>query len=231
MINSQKEKEYTEIQKQLIKEICLENRLEEKDIKLAAGIDLAYWKQGDTDYAVCCIVIIDYNTHELIETKYLKGEINVPYIPGFLSFRELPLIMETYRLIENEPDIIIFDGNGYLHFNHMGIATHASFYLKKPTIGVAKSYLKIEETDFTMPDDFDGAWTDIVIHGETYGRVLRTHKGVKPIFVSCGNWIDLDTSVKVVLNFINRESRQPIPIRLADMETRKMRELLQKEGK
>ena len=120
----------------------------------------------------------------------------------------------------------MFDGNGYLHYSHMGIATHASFYLEKPTIGIAKSYLKIKNTEFVMPENSAGSYTDIVIKGEVYGRVLRTRKDVKPVFVSCGNWIELDTAVNISMNFINGESRLPVPVRLADLETHIMREKL-----
>jgi deoxyribonuclease V len=109
--------------------------------------------------------------------------IDVPYIPGYLSFRLLPLIINTYKLLNHNTDLIIFDGNGYLHYRNMGIATHASFYLKKPTIGVGKSYLKIENTNYIMPKDEDGAYTDIIIKEKVYGRVLRTHTRVKPIFI------------------------------------------------
>ena len=103
--------------------------------------------------------------------------------------------------------------------NNMGIATHASFFLNKPTIGVAKSYLKVNGVDFNMPEDEEGSYTDIVINREVYGRVLRTRKTVKPIFISCGNYIDLESSTEIVLNLINNESRLPIPTRLADLET------------
>ncbi|WP_330680836.1 endonuclease V [Vallitalea longa] len=115
--------------------------------------------------------------------------------------------------------MFIFDGNGYLHFNHIGIATHASFFLCKPTIGVAKSYLRVNSVDFDMPKNKKGSYTDIVINKEVYGRVLRTREGVKPIFISCGNYIDLETCTEIVLNLINNISRIPIPTRLADLET------------
>lgn len=94
------------------------------------------------------------------------GEIKVPYIPGFLAFRELPLVIEALKKLVVEPDIFIFDGNGYLHFNHMGIATHAAFFLDKPTIGVAKSYLRVNGVDFDMPDNEKGSYTDIIINEE-----------------------------------------------------------------
>lgn len=178
------------------------------------------------DYAVCSIVTMDYKLREVIEVKSLSDIITVPYIPGYLSFRELPLIIKTFKLLENNTDLILFDGNGYLHYRNMGIATHASFYLKKPTIGVAKSYLKINNTDFIMPKDEVGIFTDIVINNEVYGRAVRTHKGVKPIFVSCGNWISLDTATNIVLSLIDKNSRQPLPTRLVDIETRKQRKIL-----
>lgn len=189
-------------------------------------MDLAYWENDNKQYGTCCIVVIDYNTKEVVEKVNSVGEIKVPYIPGFLAFREMPLVIEASIKLVVEPDIFIFDSNGYLNQRHMGIATHASFFLNRPTIGVAKSYLKIKETDFEMPEDEEGSYTDIVINKEIYGRVLRTRKTVKPIFISCGNYIDLDSSTEIVLNLINNESRLPIPTRLSDLETHiKRREL------
>lgn len=194
------------------------------EISMIAGVDLAYWKNGDDEYAVCCIVIIDADTHKIIENKHFSGKIEVPYVPGFLAFRELPLVLETVKLLENQPDIYIFDGNGYLHPRHMGIASHASFYLNKPTFGIAKTYFRVDKkTDFVMPDNDAGSFTDIIINDEVYGRALRTHTGVKPIFVSIGNNISLDTACKIALDLTDKESHIPIPTRLADLETHIMR--------
>ncbi|MGJ3193095.1 endonuclease V [Peribacillus frigoritolerans] len=218
--------QFTNIQIELLSDVTLENSFDISEIQTIAGVDLAYWDVNKTTYGTCCIVMIDYNTKEVVEKVYSYGEINVPYISGFLAFRELPLVLEAAKKLSNEPDLYMFDGNGYLHYRHMGIATHASMYLKKPTIGVAKSYLKIENVDFTMPENEVGSYTDILIHGNVYGRTLRTSYHVKPIFVSCGNWIDLETSTEIVMNCINQESRLPIPIRLADIETHKVRKQL-----
>ena len=220
------EEEFFKIQNNLGKNIILNNNFDIKDIKTCAGIDLAYWMKGEEEYATCCIIVIDYNTKKVIEKTYSYGKINEPYIPGCLAFRELPLIIKAVEKLEIEPDIFIFDGNGYLHFNHMGIATHASFFLNKPTIGVAKSYLKIKETNFKMPKDEIGSYNDIAINNEVYGRVLRSRINVKPIFISCGNYIDLDTSTRIIMNLLNKESRIPIPVRLADLETHIVREKL-----
>ncbi|ANY67393.1 endonuclease V [Paenibacillus sp. BIHB 4019] len=215
---------YNAIQQDLVQQIKLENHFKIEDIKLIAGVDLAYWEEAGKTIAVCCICVVDFLTKEVVEIQSLKAEVKVPYIPGYLSFRELPLIIETFKLLTSDPDMIMFDGNGYLHPRNMGIATHASFHLNKPTIGMAKTYLKIDSVDFDMPANEAGAFTNIVINNIVYGRALRTHKDVKPIFISCGNWIDIDTATAVTLALINKESRLPIPVRLADLETKKKRE-------
>ena len=214
-----KETEFIQIQNELKKKIELNNIFDKNNIKLIAGVDLAYWENENKQYGTCCIVVIDYNTKEVVEKVTSVGKIEVPYIPGFLAFRELSLVIKASKKLVVEADIFMFDGNGYLHFNHIGIATHASFFLNKPTIGVAKSYLKINGVDFKMPENQEGCYSDIILNEEVYGRALRTRKDVKPIFISCGNYIDLETSTEIVLNLINKESRIPIPTRLADLET------------
>ncbi|MDE5569769.1 MAG: endonuclease V [Ruminococcus sp.] len=218
---------FLEIQNALRDKISLSNSFELSDIKTIAGVDLAYWKnQNQEEYAVCCIVVVDYITHEVIEKKQYSGKIEVPYIPGFLAFRELPLVLKTVEKLECRPDIYMFDGNGYLHPRHMGIASHASFYLNTPSIGVAKTYFRVDNTDYTEPDYIAGSFTDIVINGEVYGRVLRTHDNVKPVFLSAGNNITLDTATKIALNLTDKESHIPIPTRLADLETHEARRIL-----
>ena len=205
------------------------DRLDMNSVKRIAGVDLAYWNQGDEEYAVCCIVVIDSETHEVIEKQQYSGKIEVPYMPGFLAFRELPLILKTAELLETDPDLFIFDGNGYLHPRHMGIATHASFYLNKPTVGIAKTYFRVDQkTDYTEPENEAGSYTDIVIDGEVCGRALRTHKNVRPIFVSVGNFVSLDTACALALKLTDRESHIPVPTRLADLETHIAREKARK---
>ena len=201
------------------------DKFDMESVQLIAGVDLAYWNKGDEEYAVCCIVVIDADTHEVVEKQRYSGRIEVPYMPGFLAFRELPLILKTVELLEASPDIYIFDGNGYLHPLHMGIATHASFYLNKPTIGIAKTYFRVDrKTDYTEPENTAGSFTDIVIDGEVYGRALRTHKDVKPIFISIGNFVSLDTACALALKLTDKESHIPLPTRLADLETHIARE-------
>ena len=212
-------------QNELRKGIDLTNGFDPTALKLVAGVDLAYWKEGEDEWAVCCIVVIDYATHTIVEKRQSVGKIEVPYMPGFLAFREIPLVLKAAQMLENVPDLYFFDGNGYLHPRHMGIATHASFFLDRPTIGIAKSYFRVDhKTDYVDPDNASGSFTDIVIDGETYGRALRTHKDVRPIFVSVGNHVSLDTACDLALKLTDRESHVPIPTRLADLETHVARE-------
>ena len=105
----------------------------------------------------------------------------------------------------------------------MGLATHAGIIINKPTVGVAKSYLKIGNTEFCMPDIKQFAYTDIKIDNEIYGRVLRTHSGVKPIFLSIGNKIDLDTAMQITNTLVTKDSHIPLPTRLADIMTHEIR--------
>ena len=217
------EQEYIKEQIELGKGIVRENTVDLRQVKTVAGVDLAYWKDNGRECAVCCIVVVDYDTFEILEKVSRRDFISVPYIPGCLAFREIPLFMDTYGQVKTTPDVVFFDGNGYLHPRHMGLATHAGILLGKPTVGVAKSYYKIADVDFDMPENKKGAFTDIEINGEIYGRALRTHVNVKPIFVSIGNAVDLDTATELANYLTTKEGHIPLPTRLADIMTHEVR--------
>ena len=99
-INEMQE-DFLKQQNELRDRITVEDSLDVDSLKLIAGVDLAYWQNGDEEYAVCCIVVVDFKSHEIIETKHYSGKIEVPYMPGFLAFRELPLVQKTVELLEN----------------------------------------------------------------------------------------------------------------------------------
>lgn len=225
---NQLQQEFINVQNSLKNKIDCNNYFAESDIKTIAGVDLAYWKnKNDDEYAVCCAVVIDYITHNIIDKQQYSDKVDVPYMPGFLAFRELPLVLKTVEKLKIKPDIFMFDGNGYLHPRHMGIATHASFYLKSPTIGIAKTYYRIDSNlNYKEPDNMAGSFSDIELNGEVYGRVLRTQKNIKPVFLSVGNYISLDTATKITMKLISKESHIPIPTRLADIETHYKRKQL-----
>lgn len=217
------EKKYIIEQKKLFSKIDLKNYINETTLKNVAGVDLAYWKESDVEYAVCCIVVIDYQSKEIIEKKSYMGRVDIPYIPGCLAFREIELVLKTVEQLKNDIQLYIFDGNGYLHPRHMGLATHAGILLDKPSIGIAKSYYKIFNVDYIEPANEKFAYEDIIIDNELYGRVLRTHKNVKPVFVSIGNKIDIDTSMIIAKSFVTEESHIPMPTRYADIMSHEMR--------
>lgn len=163
------------------------------------------------------------NTMEVIERAEGFGKITVPYISGFLTFRELPLIVETAKKLRTVPDLFLFDGNGILHPRRIGIAAHGSFFLRRTSIGVAKTHVKFSDIKYQEPASEKGSFTDIAAGEEAIGRALRTSAGVKPIFVSPGNWIDLHSATQIALSPIGSGSRLPVPIREADIATREMR--------
>ncbi len=212
--------EFLAVQNQLQSRLDCRDRFPIEQTKTVAGVDLAYWNQEEKEFAVCCIVVIDCHSHEILEKQHSFGEITVPYIPSFLAFRELPLVMETVKKLAISPDVYLFDGNGYLHPRHMGIASQASFALDTPTIGVAKTYFRADGvTECPDVPAAAGSTADIVIQGEIWGKVLRTHDDVKPVFVSVGNYISLASAVWLTMSFVSKESRIPIPTRIADLET------------
>ena len=220
--NENLKEELIRIQERLIPYIS-DDFISEGEIKNIAGVDLAYWKKEGKEYAVCCIVVLNYRTLDIIEKVDYMGEVECPYIPGCLAFREIPLFIEANKKLKSPIDLYFFDGNGYLHPRHMGLATQAGIVIKRPTIGVAKKYYKIENTDYVPPAYEKYAFTDIMIKGTRYGRAIRTQKECKPIFLSVGNMIDLETATRITKSLIKGESRLPIPIRFADIETHKMR--------
>ncbi len=213
-------------QEELKHEICLENKVNISKLHAIAGVDLAYWKENEKEYACCCIVVLEYPGLSVIEKEYSYGEITVPYIPGCLAFREYDLVEKTVGKLKTDVDLYVFDGNGYLHPRHMGLATYAGIMLKKPSMGIAKSFYKFSDFDYMDLPSEALSYKDIVINDEVYGRVIRTHEGVKPIFLSIGNMIDLETATVVTERVIDKEGHIPSPTRLADIMTHEIRKKL-----
>lgn len=223
-LNIKKIKKY---QDSLKHNIDLTNKVNIEDINICAGVDVAYWNIEEKTYGACSIILINFKNKNIVGKFSSYGEVNSEYVAGFLSVKELPLIIETALKIPShlEPDLFIFDGNGILHPKSMGIATHASFFLNKPTIGVAKSYLKINNVDYIEPKNKNFAYTKIKIKGNVKGVAFRSHKNTNPIFISPGNFIDLETSIQCVELLINKDSKLPIATRYADIETHKLRKM------
>jgi len=219
--------EWEQEQRRWVDQIDLTNHFTIEDLGIVAGADTAYWTDSTgKEQGACCIVAVDFHTHDILETVTATGLVEVEYVPSYLGFRELPLILEAAKKLTCQPDLFMFDGNGYLHPRHMGIATHASFYLNRPTLGVAKTYFSIDGITYIPPEDKVGSFSPITDDTTVYGAALRTHEKSKPVFVSCGNWIDLDTALDVTMSLVTPASRVPLPLREADLATHVRRRLL-----
>lgn len=216
-----------EIQKDLQDQIDLNNRLNLNEIKICAGVDVSYWTKNDKTFGVCSIILLDFNTKKVLKKLYSYSVVESNYISGYLSIRELPLVLKTASLIPDsmKPDLFIFDGNGILHQNCFGIATHASFFLDTPTIGVSKSLSKMNNLHFKEPNNRPNSYSYISIDNKVSGIAFISHKDNKPIFISPGNFIDIDMSMECIKRLIDKESKLPLPTRLADIECNKLRKI------
>lgn len=180
-----------------------------------AGVDAAFFK--DKVIGVACL----YKYPEIILTEetFAVTKVLFPYIPGFLSFREGPAIIEAFNNLKIKPDIILFDGQGIAHPKGMGIAAHIGVILDMPTIGCAKSRLVGE---YKEPGLKKGKWSLLKYNGRTVGAVLRTKDNVRPLFISPGHRTDLKSSIQIVLGCTGKY-RIPEPLRRADFISKKLK--------
>lgn len=177
--------------------------------RFIAGVDIsAGSRQAQARGAV---VIFNYPELKLVEKVVVEGSLDFPYIPGLLSFREMPLVLEAFKRVRIAPDLVLVDGQGLAHPRRMGIACHLGLFLDRPTIGCAKSRLWGAHQE---PGEQPGERAWLVDNGEVIGAALRTRAGVKPVYVSVGHKIDLETAIFWVLNCL-RGYRLPEPTRLA----------------
>ncbi len=173
-----------------------------------AGLDSAYDDDGNVAAA---IVILDATTLDTVETATARGFTDFPYLPGLLAFRELPTTVAALENLTVTPDLIICDSQGLAHPRRFGFACHLGLLTGIPTLGVAKNAWG----DYEEPGPDRGSSSVITIDGDPVGRALRTRTGVKPVFVSVGHLIDLDTACAQVLA-LTPEFRQPETTRRAD---------------
>ena len=175
-----------------------------------AGVDVHYVRDPDRTWAAA--VLLEWENLELRESALAWRPTEFPYVPGLLSFRETPAVLEALACLGTRPDILFVDGHGYAHPRRFGIASHIGLITGIPTIGVAKSRLVGRHED---PGPLPGDRVPLLEDGEQLGVVLRTRRGVRPIYVSVGHAIDLMQAVALVLEAC-RGYRLPEPTRLAD---------------
>ena len=196
------------LQERLREKVVLEDRFE--SIRYVAGADLAF--DPETNLAFAGVIVYRLPELEEVERQMARQKLRFPYIPGLLSFRECPVLNAAFARLKIDPDLILIDGHGRAHPRLFGIACHVGVMFDKPTIGCAKSLLVGE---YSEPDLKCGASSPLIFHGERVGTVLRTRDNVKPIFVTQGHRVSLDSAVKLVQQTLDG-FRIPKPTREAD---------------
>ncbi len=191
------------------------------EIRFIAGVDISGIRTSEP--AAGAAILLSFPDLRLVERSIVEGTLEFPYVPGLLSFREAPLMLEALRGLKTEPDIVIVEGHGKAHPRGLGIASHVGLIVGKPTIGFAKSRLV---GHYDEPAAEAGSMSPLMHKGEVVGTVLRTKDWVKPVFVSVGNMITLPAAVDIVARCTVHGQRLPEPIRLAHIAAGEAREKL-----
>jgi deoxyribonuclease V len=184
-----------------------------KRIETVAGADISFNKFSPVIYTG--IVVLRLPSLEVVEEVGVVGETQFPYVPGLLSFREAPSVLEAWAKLKTEPDAVMFDGQGIAHPRRVGIASHVGLFLNRPTLGCAKSVLVGRHAELA---EERGSWQPLIDpkNDETVGAALRTKTRVQPIYVSPGHLIDLPGAIELTLA-ADGGYRQPEPTRRAHL--------------
>ena len=176
----------------------LSERVERKDrigkVRYVCGIDVGFEEDGAITRAAA--VVLAFPGLERVEHAIARRRTSFPYVPGLLSFREIPAVLEALGQLKIRPDLLLCDGQGIAHPRRCGLASHTGLAAGLPSIGVAKTRLIGEHR---APAQRRGAWAPLVDAGETIGAVLRTRAGVKPVYVSIGHRVSLPTAIRYVM--------------------------------
>lgn len=201
------------LQTKLAQQMIQKARSQPQDMNTVAGVDIAYRQNR----ACAAVVVFSLEDLKIMEEVVAVQPARFPYIPGLLSFREGPVILNALSRLKTAPDVLMFDGQGIAHPRRLGLASHIGLLTGIPAIGCAKTRLI---GDYREPQRTKGSIADLTDAGETIGAVVRTRSGVKPVFVSIGHRMDLDSCIRIVLKSC-RSYRLPEPLRRADHLSRK----------
>jgi deoxyribonuclease V len=196
-----------EIQKELSSQVSLDNEC--LDPRYIAGTDISSSRYGNLGTA--SVFVLRFPELDIVETQTAEGELRFPYIPGFLSFREVPLVIDAFQKLSIKPDLIIADGQGIAHPRRFGLASHIGILLDIPAIGCAKSRLCGQHEPVSKNA---GSFIDLMDNDEIIGAVVRTKDNVKPVYVSIGHRIDQVSAIQWVIKCC-QGYRLPEPCRLA----------------
>lgn len=181
-----------QVQVELARQVERQDRL--GAVSHVAGIDVGFEEGGKVTRAA--VALLDFPALTLAQHAVARLPTTFPYVPGLLSFREAPAVLAALQRLATAPDLILYDGQGIAHPRRCGIASHVGLLADVPAIGVAKTRLTGE---YGMVPDLRGAWAPLLDRGEMIGAVLRTRSGVKPLFVSIGHRLSLDTAIAWVM--------------------------------
>ncbi|MBA3923255.1 MAG: deoxyribonuclease V [Nostocaceae cyanobacterium] len=197
------------IQEELQVQVITEDQLPET-VQYVAGVDMGFDAGGTISRAA--VAVLSFPDLQVVETTIAYRPTSFPYVPGFLSFREIPAVLDALEKVKTIPDLILCDGQGIAHPRRLGIACHLGLIIDIPTIGVAKSRLvgKYDEVAETK-----GSWQPLIYQDETVGAVLRTRTGVRPLYISSGHRVSLPTALDYVLR-CTPKYRLPETTRVAD---------------
>lgn len=185
------------IQQSLRNEIITTDQLGE--IQFVAGVDVGFESEGHITRAA--VAVLRLEDLKLQDRAIARRPTTFPYIPGFLSFREVPAVLDALQKLSIVPDLLLCDGQGIAHPRRFGIACHLGLLTDLPSIGVAKSLLVGNHGE--VPND-RGCWVPLTHKEETVGAVLRTRPGTKPLYISSGHRISLPTAIAYVMRCTTR---------------------------
>jgi deoxyribonuclease V len=203
----------------LQRELALQVRCEDDlgPVNFIAGVDVSMNRFSPDGYAA--IVVLSVPELAVVEVAGARTALAMPYIPGLLSFREIPLLLEAWARLKQKPDLLMVDGHGIAHPRRLGIAAHLGVYLDVPAIGCGKTILSGRHAP--LPPE-RGAMAPLVHHNEVVGYAVRTKNKVNPVFVSCGHRVSQETAVRWVLECA-RGYRLPEPTRQAHLASNQLR--------
>ncbi|MCI0508305.1 MAG: deoxyribonuclease V [Gammaproteobacteria bacterium] len=172
--------------------VITSNRL--RKVRYVAGIDIGFEKEGAITRAA--IAVLTFPALELAEQHVVRDRTRFPYVPGYLSFREVPAALKAFAKLDITPDLLLCDGQGMAHPRRFGLACHLGLWTGLPSIGVAKSRLIGTHKDVAVEK---GSWQALLDDNEVIGAVVRTRTKVKPVYVSIGHMVDLPTAIDYTL--------------------------------
>ncbi len=209
--------EAVRLQQELRGRLILDDRHFPPSLRTIAGADVSYARGSDRFFAA--VVVLAYPSLELLEETSAEDRSAFPYVPGLLSFREGPVVLKAFGKLRHAPDAVLFDGQGIAHPRGIGLASHLGLFLNLPAIGCAKTRLFGRHGDVGPAK---GNRAEIQADGAVIGAALRTRDRVKPVYISPGHRVGLETAIEVALACC-RGYRLPEPVRLAHRTVNRVR--------